>query len=80
MKDIMEEVAKERSEVVDDQWLNMKSRGGAWDRSQDLYRTLKALTDGEAKRIVTNLADANGWEAWRQLCMQDERAWHGWCR
>ena len=38
-----------------------------WGKRQKLWTLLKKFTEGEAKRIITNEKDRNGWEAWRRL-------------
>ena len=37
------------------------------EKSEMLWRFLKKHTEGDAKRIVTNVEHDNGYEAWRQL-------------
>ena len=38
-----------------------------FEKGVELYQLLKTKTEGEARRIVRGVRDANGWEAWRSL-------------
>ena len=65
--------AKEADAEVDETWFEQAEEEW-WQKADCLYRFLKRYTGTEARRIVTSVADENGWEAWRKLHQQYEPA------
>ena len=71
MRELLKEVELE-TEPVDDDWLqgaqhhSIKVRG---DKTQ-IWRALKNLTDGEARKVVTSVRSENGFRAWQKLHMR----------
>ena len=41
----------------------------------EVWRTLKALTKGDAREIVTSVRNQDGFEAWKNLVQFFEKAW-----
>jgi hypothetical protein len=39
-----------------------------WHKRETLQRFLKHYTENDAHKTVNNVAEENGWEAWRKLC------------
>jgi hypothetical protein len=60
VKKVLEMV--EKDEYHED-WKNMGTH---------LYKALKRATEGEARKVVTAIANEDGWRAWRELCRQFE--------
>ena len=42
------------------------------NQGKSLYRALKKLTDGDARKIVMSVKTEDGWEAWHALCQNLE--------
>ena len=42
------------------------------EKWKHLYRALEKLTEGEAFKVISTVADENGFEAWRQLHLRFE--------
>ena len=58
---------------IDDAWLvgqTTKHSAAVMNKSRELHRALKTLTDGEARMVVQGVKDERGFEAWRLLHMR----------
>ena len=69
MKDILTEVIKEKH-IVDKEWI--KARAGMFPESvlndaAKLYRALKGLVEGEARKVLNSVKDEDGFRAWQKL-------------
>ena len=58
------------------QRIQIEDVGGDFDQvTQDevqVWRALKGLTDGEARKVVLSVRDEDGFLAWRKLCLHFE--------
>ena len=52
---------------VDKETMRAKGLGALTPYAIDLFRLLKGLTSGEANKIVNQVADDDGWTAWKAL-------------
>ena len=50
-------------------WFDLHIPGNEdwFSRGSELWRFLKRYTSGEARQVVTSVAEDNGWEAWQKL-------------
>jgi hypothetical protein len=72
MKEFLKEVEAE-TDVVDEAWLlDGQDRHTAKITSDELHvwRMLKNLTNGEARKVVTSIKTENGFRAWQKLHMR----------
>ena len=82
MKVFLQQVAndKDQGEVTqmykETQRIQIEDVGGDFDQvTQDevqVWRALKGLTDGEARKVVLSVRDEDGFLAWRKLCLHFE--------
>ena len=68
MKKVLESVTEMIGDV-DEGWF---ARTAAWfpgvkEDSPKIWRALKKLTEGEARKVVTAVLEENGYKAWRRL-------------
>ena len=69
MKAFLKEVADE-TEAVDDAWLMNAQQEHSTKITGDelaVWRALKTLTTGEARKVVTSIRTENGYRAWQKL-------------
>ena len=67
MKDLLKEVELE-ARPVDNAWLEAQVHDARVKGDQvQLWRALKNLTDGEARKVVTSVKEENGFRAWQKL-------------
>ena len=86
IKSILDDVAKSTI-PVDAQELNRVAQMCPHiipdlEKWKHLYRALEKLVDGEAAKVVSTVAEENGFEAWRQLHLRFEpelEAQKMWC-
>ena len=76
IKGIMDEVGKSgrviTAEVLEEAAQNNPHKIEGLKKWKHLYRALEKLTDGEAAKVISTVADENGFEAWRQLHLRFE--------
>ena len=70
MKEMFREILKEKDSIIDKSWI--EARTGMFPEAviQDsikIYRLLKGLTDGEARKVLNIIKDENGFRAWQKL-------------
>ncbi len=75
MKDFLEEVSKQTDEISE-VWI--QERRGTYgtkvvDDAVEVWRTLKALTEGEARKVVNSVRNENGYHVWQKLHLRFER-------
>ena len=66
MKEFLKEVEAE-TETVDDEWLRQQAHHSNRITSDELqvWRALKTLTTGEARKVITSIKTENGFRAWQ---------------
>jgi hypothetical protein len=72
MKTFLKEVADE-TETVDEEWLLAAQHNHSTKVTSDelqVWRALKTLTTGEARKVVTSIKTENGYRAWQKLHMR----------
>ena len=69
IREYLEKAKSEEEEVSEVDWDD-----AAWNQPEMIWRFLKRYTTGEAKKVVLNASQRNGWEAWRKLHLQFEPA------
>lgn len=68
--------AEVHEEEVDEKFrdqMELEFGGRAAHDHEEVWRTLKYLTQGEARRVVLTVRDMDGFQAWRNLVMYFER-------
>ena len=75
VKEFLSEI-EDKADDADPFWLQQQAvaRGKpfiAHDRVK-IWRALRGLTEGEAKKIILSVKDEDGWLAWRRLCQHFE--------
>jgi hypothetical protein len=66
--------ARKTEDAMNADWfdLNIPGDEDLWGRGNELWTFLKRYTAGEARQVVTSVAEDNGWEARRKLISQYE--------
>ena len=70
MKEFLEQIAERKEDGINEQWiLQMKSVTSpkVWTDRINLWRALKGLTEGEARKVVNAVRDEDGFIAWMKL-------------
>ena len=71
MRELLKDIELEM-EPIDDDWLTGAQNHSAKVRGDkvQIWRALKNLTDGEARKVVTSVKSENGFRAWQKLHMR----------